>query len=192
MSARRASSCSPVTLARRRSPLSAVTASMRLKRCNRRSLRVIRGGNRQNPKLNAHRARGRPWTTTVSSSPRSNAFTPRAGIACSSISCEQGQLSERPVLRRQWSQADQGLVLERLSRHGPAPRRRSRRWRRRCTTSAPARAARATSAATPIITSSWKPNWRPSRQGRGAALHLGLCLERGGAVDAWASCSLAA
>ena len=37
--------------------------------------------------------------------------------------------------------------------------RSSRRWKRRCTMSAPARAARATSAATPITTSSSRPSW---------------------------------
>ena len=42
------------------------------------------------------------------------------------------------------------LVLERLSRHGPAPRRGGTRWSTPCRPAAPARAARATSAATPI------------------------------------------
>jgi 5-aminolevulinate synthase len=60
----------------------------------------------------------------------------------------------------------------------------SRRWRRRCTTSAPARAAPATSAATPIIMSSSRPSWPTSTARKRAAVHLGLRLERGGAVDA--------
>ena len=81
----------------------------------------------------------------------------------------QGQLPQRALLRRQRPEADHRLVLERLSRHGPAPGRGRGDGSRRCTTSAPARAAPATSAATPIIISSSRPSL-PTSTARKAAL----------------------
>ena len=72
-----------------------------------------------------------------------------------------------------------GLVLERLSRHGPAPGGASRRCTRRSTAAAPAPAAPATSPA-PTTTMSARARARRSAwQRSGAAVHLGLCVELG-------------
>jgi 5-aminolevulinate synthase len=58
------------------------------------------------------------------------------------------------------------------------------RWRTRCTTSARVRAARATSAATRIIMCSWKTSSPTSTARTQPAVHVGLRVQRGGAVDA--------
>ena len=55
--------------------------------------------------------------------------------------------------------ADHRVVLERLPRRWASTPRSSRRWKRRCTTSAPAPAAPATSPATPTTTSSSSASW---------------------------------
>ena len=71
-------------------------------------------------------------------------------------------------------QADHRVVLERLSVHGPAPDGDRGDGRMRSTMSAPARAAPATSAATPISMSSSRPNSPTSTARTAPAVHLGL------------------
>ena len=97
----------------------------------------------------------------------------------------QGQLPQRALLRRaQWPQADHRVVLERLSRHGPASRRRrgdggsAPRRRRRIGRHAQHRRQH------PLSRRSRGRACRPSRQAGRAAVHQRLRLERGGAVDA--------
>ena len=81
------------------------------------------------------------------------------------------------------SHGDHRLVLQRLSRHGPARGgdRRHAGDRRQAWASAPA--ARATFPAPTIRWSSSSRARRPPRQGSGAGLHLGLRLQRGGDLD---------
>ena len=62
-------------------------------------------------------------------------------------------------------------------------RRCSRRWRRRCARPAPAPAAPATSPAPASARAAGARARRSARARGGAGLHLGLCRQRGGAVD---------
>ena len=84
---RRADACSPRRRARLRSAALARFGLGEVRTLCNRLLRVVRNGIAARPKLKGRRARAGPWTTTASSSPRSSAFTTRAAIACSSISC---------------------------------------------------------------------------------------------------------
>ena len=131
------------------------------------------------------RRRERRWTTTPCSASSSRRSARRATTASSpsSSGCSgdfpraRRYVGDRAVRRHR-------LVLERLSRHGPAPegarrdargdrplRRRRRRHPQHLRHHPRARAARARAR-------------RPARQGGGAALHLGLRLELGDARHA--------
>ena len=97
---------------------------------------------------------------------------------------QAGQLPAGQALDRGRHAGRHGLVLQRLSRHGPAPqgarrdardarsvRRRRGRHAQHLRHQPPARPARSRTR-------------RSARQGSRADLHLGVCLELGGAVDA--------
>ena len=135
-------------------------------------------------RLKGAQARAGPWITTASSNPRSSAFTTRAATACSSTSC--GPRAVSPTRCASAATAP--------SRSPSGARTTISAWAsiqqcrgdgdRRCTRSAPGPAARATSAATPIITPQLEAELASLHGKDGALLFTSrLCLERGGAVD---------
>jgi len=101
---------------------------------------------------------------------------------------QQGHVPQRALLcRAQRAQADHGVVLERLSGDGTASDRHrsdgrgaARRWRR-------IRRHPQHRRQHPLSRRAGGRTGRPSRQGRRAAVHLGLCLERRHAPR-WPSC----
>ena len=107
----------------------------------------------------AERGTSRRWITTASSRRRSIASMTKAATASSSISCAPRAASPTRTASTATtgpSRSPSGAPTTISAWASTRPW--SRRWKRRCTTSAPARAAPATSAATPIIMSSWRPS----------------------------------
>jgi putative photosynthetic complex assembly protein 2 len=91
---------------------------------------------------------------------------------------EKDATAKTPAHQDRQPGAGHGLVLQRLSGHGPGMRDRSA-CTRAATAAAPAPAARATSPAPTISTCCWNGTGRPARQGSLAAVHVGLCVQLG-------------